>query len=89
MDTNFKYYLHKVKALPPNLIVKKAFRKVENKGLNAIDKIFATLIGTEMTDEEFLRKAWSSKYKFQKSEELRKHFPNRRKPKSFVDSSNL
>ena len=89
MNTKSKYYLHKVKILLPPVVIKKALRKIKDKGLDTIGRISANVFGAEMTDEEFLRKAWSSKYKFQNLEELRKHFPNRRKPKSFVDSSNL
>ncbi len=87
LNTKSKYYLHKVKTLPTQVLVKKALRKVRGKSVDTIDRIFANALGTEMTDTEFLRKAWDSKYKFQNLEELRKHFYNKRKPEFFIDSS--
>ena len=87
MSSKFKYYLLKTKTLPPEIVIKKSFRKVKNKGLSIIDKISANVFGTEMTDTEFLRKTWSPKYQFNDSEELQKHLLGRKKPKFFIDSS--
>jgi len=73
--------------LPPAVVIKKTFCKIKNKGIDIIGKLTANVFGTEMTDADFLRKAWNSKYKFENSQELRKHFHNRRKPEFFINSS--
>jgi len=82
-----KYYFRKAKTLPPSVVIRKAFCKVENKVLNTIDKVVANIFGTKMTDAEFLRKAWSPKCKFENLEELQKHFRERKEPKFCIDAS--
>ena len=88
MDINdVKYYFGKAKSLPPNIVIRKAFRKVESKVLNTIDKVVISVIGTKMADRKFLRKAWSPKYKFENLEQLQKHFGERKEPNFFIDLS--
>ena len=86
MNSKVKYYLFKTKTLPSEIVIKKSFRKVKNKGLSIIDKISANIFGTEVATAEFLRKAWNSKYKFENLKELQKHFCERKESNFFVDS---
>ncbi len=87
MDNRFKYHLQKLKTLPPEMVAKRALRKVKNRGLDTISKISANIFDTKITDAEFLRKTWSPKYKFEDLEGLKKHFRERKKPNLFIDSS--
>ena len=52
-----KYYSNEVGRLPPEMIIKKTFKKIKDKGWDTIGRMSANLFGTEMTNEEFLRKA--------------------------------
>ena len=74
-----------MKILPPKVVIKKLFRKIKNKGLNAIKRISANVFGTEMTNAEFLREV-CSEYKFKNLEELQKYFSERKEPIFFIDS---
>ncbi|MBA7510563.1 Heparin-sulfate lyase [subsurface metagenome] len=84
---NLKISSEKYLKYSPKMIVEKVFYKAKNKSLGIIGKIFVNLFGVEMTDIEFLNKAWSLKYKFQNAEELRKYFYKRKEPKFFINSS--
>ncbi|MBA7465676.1 hypothetical protein ES707_00846 [subsurface metagenome] len=80
----FKYYFDDIKTFSLKVLTKKILYKVKIKILSAVDRISIKTIGVEITDTEFLRKAWNSRYKFQNLEELRKYFHNRRKPEFFI-----
>ena len=86
MNSKVKHYFHKAKTLPPEILIKRVFRKIKNKELNTVGKVFGDMFSTKMTDEEFLRKAVNSDYQFNNLEDLQKHFRGRRKPKFFIDS---
>lgn len=83
----YKYCLYKAKALSPEVVIKKIFSRVKHKGLNTISKISANRFGNNMTDAEFLRKAWNSNYQSNNLEELQTHFRERKESKLFIDSS--
>jgi len=86
VDNGLKYYLQKTKSLPSEIVIKKVFSKVKDKGLNTIGKTSSNAFGTEMTDTEFLKKVWNSKYQFKNLAELQKYFRERKEPKFFIDS---
>lgn len=82
-----QHYMHKVQDLPPEVVIKKAFRKIKNKGLDTISRISAKVFDTGITDEEFLRKIWGLEYKFQNLRGLQEYFREREEPKFFINSS--
>ena len=86
MSNKFRYYLRKTKALPPEIVIKKAFRKITDKGLNTVSKVSANIFGTKMNEVEFLRRVWNSKYQFNNLEELQSIFCERKEPRFFADS---
>lgn len=85
VDSHLEYYLYKLKTLPPNVVIKKAFREVKGKALATLGKISAHAFGTEITDEEFLKAVSNSKHTFRNVEELQKYFRQRKVPKFFID----
>jgi len=87
VDNGLKYYLRKTKSLPSEVVIRKTCRKVVSKGLNTISKVSANVFGTEITDAEFLRKAWNPNYQFKNLEELQKHLRERKEPKFCIDAS--
>jgi len=87
VDNKPKYYLQKIKTLSPEVVIRKFFSKVKDKGSNTIGKISANVFGTETTDAGFLKKAWNSSYQFNNLEELQKYFCERKEPKFFTDLS--
>lgn len=87
MDSKLKYSLHKVKALPPDVVIKKAYSLVKGKVLDTIGKISANIFSTEITDEKFMKAVSTPEYKFQNLEELQRYFRQRKEPKFFMDSA--
>lgn len=83
----FTDYLHKIQTLPPDVVVKKVFYKIKEKGRDIVDRVAIALLGTEITDEEFLRKAWNLKYRFQNPKELQQYFFQREHPRFLIDPS--
>ena len=86
MDNRLKYCLQKTKTSPPEMVIKKTFCTVKNKGLDTVSEITANMFGTKMIEAEFLQKIWGSKYQFNNSEKTTKLFPRRRKPNLLIDS---
>lgn len=87
LDSKLRYSLHKVKTLPPDVVIKKAYSLVKGKALGTIGKMSANIFGTEITDEEFMKAVWNSESKFQNLEELHRYFRQRKEPKFFIDTS--
>ena len=87
MKNRLKDYVQKTKTLGPWFVIKKLLSEVKDEASNAISKTSASVFGTETTDAEFLKKAWSSKFRFNNPEELQKHFQERKEPKFFIHSS--
>lgn len=69
------------------MVIKKAFCKVKNKGLDGISKISADIFGTELTNVEFIKEVWGSENKFQNLEQVQKYFRERKELRVFVDLS--
>ena len=87
MTEKMYYYLYRVRELPPKVIIRKIFKKIINKITSAFNKIHAHLLVKGITDDRFLKKAWSSGYKFNSLIELHNYFLQRKDPKFFIDSS--
>jgi len=86
VDNRLKYYLQKTKSLPAEIVIKKVFSEVKDKGSNTIGKIPSNAFDTEMTDTEFLKKVWNSKYQFKNLAEPQKYSRQTKEPKFFIDS---
>jgi len=68
------------------MVIKKAFCRVKNKGLDTVSEITANMFGTKMIEAEFLQKIWGPMYQFNNSEKTAKLFPRRKKPNLLIDS---
>jgi len=84
LDSKLKYYIHKAKTLPPDVMIKKSFSEIKGRTLGAIEKIYVNVFGTKITDEEFLEIFCNSEYRFHNLEELQRHYRQRREPKFFI-----